>query len=142
MPRAKEGGAVDTMFFWHKRLSLPGKHLAAAIAFFVFGILIIPWLPSKTTLLRRLAILPALVCLALWISIILTPNHRNDVVVVGDAAVLRTADSRGAPAARSAPLPAGSEGEVTERRGSWVRVSLAGSFSGWLPKSSVAFVVP
>jgi SH3-like domain-containing protein len=59
-----------------------------------------------------------------------------------DDAVLRAADSAGAPAALSQPLPRGAEVTVVERRDSWTKVRLASGTAGWLPSGAVERISP
>lgn len=69
-------------------------------------------------------------------------GHAHETVVIEDGAVLRSADSFGAPAALANPLPAGAELRTLETRGSWVRVSLADGTRGWLTAGTIEQVEP
>ena len=69
-------------------------------------------------------------------SVVFEDRHPDDAVVMDDV-VLRAADSAGAPAALSQPLPRGVEVTVLERRAAWTRVRLAGGMAGWVPTGAV-----
>lgn len=134
----KSKSAVDTLFFWHSSLSVPQRHLAAAIAFALAMLLLSPW-GWRTVLLRRLSVLPVLVCLAMIVSVVLEPDRSDEAVVVTDEVVVRSADSSGAPAV-AAPLTAGAEATVVEERGPWTKIKLADGVVGWVQTASVELI--
>jgi hypothetical protein len=68
-------------------------------------------------------------------------QHRDDAIVI-DGVTLRAADSVGAPAAISQPLPRGAEVTILERRAAWTRVEIASGQSGWVPEGAVERVHP
>jgi len=141
MPRAESGGALDTLFFWHHRLSAAHRHLLGAAAFAVTILLLVPW-GRRSRLRRRLALIPALFWLAMTTSVIFQRDAAADVVVIDDGVVLRSADSVGAPPALSQPLPSGAEARALESRESWTRIGLADGTAGWVPSRSVEHVKP
>lgn len=61
-------------------------------------------------------------------------------VLLADGAVLRSADSVGAPPAFGNPLPSGTELTVLEERATWVRAALADGTQGWLPSRGIGRV--
>lgn len=128
---------MDSFFFWHHTTTAAERHLMAAFAFASSVLLFVVW---RRRSFRWVAVLPAAVCVVLWVSILLEPDRTRDAVVVIDGAILRSADSAGAPAALDAPLPAGVEVRVAEERGDWARVVLPGGAQGWIPRTSVARV--
>ena len=69
-------------------------------------------------------------------SVVFEDRHPDDAIVMDDV-VVRAADSAGAPAALSQPLPRGVEVTVLERRAAWTRVRLAGGMTGWVPTGAV-----
>jgi hypothetical protein len=96
----------------------------------------VPWTGRRRRSLTPLAIFGGAVWLAMLLSLALEDRRGGDAVVM-QAAVLRTADSIGAPAALTTPVPAGVEVVVGEARGGWVRIKLASGASGWLPAGVV-----
>ena len=83
------------------------------------------------------ALLPAAVWLAMLVSLCTEDRRENDAVVI-DSVVLRAADSTGAPAALSSPLPRGTEVTLLERRDTWAKVRIANGTAGWVPDGAVA----
>jgi hypothetical protein len=71
--------------------------------------------------------------------VVFEDRHPDDAVVMDDV-VLRAADSAGAPAALSQPLPRGIEVAVIERRDAWTKVRLAGGMAGWVPADAVEWI--
>jgi SH3-like domain-containing protein len=70
------------------------------------------------------------------VSLVIEDRRADDSVVM-DSVVLRAADSAGAPAALSTPLPRGTEVTLVERRDGWTRVRLASGTTGWVPDGAV-----
>ena len=90
--------------------------------------------------LRRLAVVPLVVWATATGSAVLSTGLSNAGVLLADGAMLRSADSVGAPPAFGNPLPSGTEITVLEERSTWVRAALADGTQGWLPASGVARV--
>jgi hypothetical protein len=142
LPRPPTQGAVDALFFWHHAWTRVTRHLVGAVAFALAALLVTPWplAAGRRRLLRRLAVAPGLVWLAMATSLVLERSAAGDAVVVQGGITLRAADSAGAPAALSSPLPAGAEVSVVERREGWSRVRLSTGVAGWLPDAALESV--
>lgn len=136
-----DAGAVDSLFFWHREWSLATRHLVAAIAFAIFILLLVPWNERFSRVARRISVLPLLLFLATLGSALMEPDTSASAVVVNHGQTLRTADSIGAPPAIGAPVPAGLEVSIVERRGAWTQISLPDGTTGWLASSSVESVL-
>jgi hypothetical protein len=140
----QQASAADTLFFWHRSFTGAQKHLLAALAFALALLLLTPWAPhsrSRRTL-RWLAIIPALGTVALLSSVAVAETPDDAVVVVDGSAVLRSADSAGAPAVQSQPPGAGAEARVSDRRSDWVRLSFSDGTSGWIRREAIEYVAP
>ena len=139
LAKPESKGAMDSLFFWHYSLTAPERHLIGAAAFFVAVLLCAPWSrsPRRRRILRRFAVLFAAIWIAAFASVMLSADAAPGAVVVSDGALLRSADSLGAPATLARPLPAGAEVTLLEARDVWTRVMLADGTSGWLPSSTV-----
>lgn len=142
LPRPRQKGAVETLFFWHQTMSTAWRHLWGAVAFAVAMLLVIPWSTWRQATRTRLAVVAALLWLAMTGSALLDAGATRAGVVTLDGVTLRSADSDGAPAALASPLPAGGEIEVIEQRESWTRIALADGTRGWLKSHAVKQVVP
>lgn len=133
--RPASSSATETLFFFVS-WSRDRRLVIGALAFAIMILGVTPWRGARRRNLAPVAAVAGLVWGAMTISLVVEDRHRGDVVVM-QASVLRTADSAGAPAARVTPLPAGAEATVTERRGDWVRVRMAGNATGWLPAAAI-----
>lgn len=137
---ASAGGATDTLLFFHT-WPRTQKLLVGAGAFAIAILLLVPWGGRRRRGLRGLAALPLVVWIAMVASAVLEDGHEDDAVVMDDA-VMRAADSAGAPAALSQPLPRGTEVTLLERRDAWTRIRIANGTSGWVPGGAVERVLP
>ena len=139
----EDGGALDSLLFWHRRMTGPAKHILAAAAYALLVLLLVPIGPRRHARLRRgAALAPGVVVLAMWGSLAGQRDLSGDAVVVSDGVVLRAADNPGAPAVISEPVPAGAEATILEQRESWNRIALPGGAAGWLPTGSLAHIEP
>ena len=99
-------------------------------------LLFVPWTGTRKRGLVLISILPAAIWIAMLGSVVLEDHHRDDAIVM-DAVVLRAADSAGAPAALTQPLPRGTEVTLIERRDAWTKIRLANGTAGWIPEGSI-----
>jgi hypothetical protein len=136
--RNTSSAASDTLFFFHQ-WPTPRKLIIAAVAFAFTVLWLVPWSVGFRRW-RGLAVVPALVWLALTVSVFVEDKHTNDAVVMDDI-VLRAADNAGAPAALNDPLPRGVEVVIREQRDAWTRIELANGTLGWVPSGAVERVV-
>ena len=131
-------GATEALLFFHawpraRRLLVGAAAFAAAI------LLLVPWSGRRRRGLAAAAVLPLAIWLAMLASVALEDRHERDAVVM-DAVVLRAADSAGAPAALTQPLPRGAEVAIVERRADWARIRIASGTEGWIPSGAVETV--
>jgi hypothetical protein len=136
--RPAASGATDTLLFFHawpraRKLIVGGAAFAVAI------LVLVPWSGRRRRGFAGLAVLPLAVWIAMLASVVFEDRHPDDAVVMDDV-VLRAADSAGAPAALSQPLPRGIEVAVIERRDAWTKVRLAGGMAGWVPADAVEWI--
>jgi hypothetical protein len=132
----------DSFFSWHRSWSLAERAAAAAFCFLLAALLIAVAVRWRVPLLRGMAVLPAALWLALLTSLAYDnwfPGNPAAVVMLDDTAVY-AADSINAPASFAQPLLAGSEVEVLENRGDWVRIALADSRGGWVKRNSLGML--
>jgi hypothetical protein len=132
--------ATETLLFFH-HWSLGWRLVVGAVAFALGTLLLVPWRGRRSRTLAGVALIPFAIWLALLASILLEDRHADDAVVM-DGVVLRAADSAGAPAALTQPLPRGAEVTILERRAPWTRVQIASGAIGWVPDGAVERVAP
>jgi BatD DUF11 like domain len=137
--RPATGGATDTLLFFHT-WPRARKLLVGSAAFAIAILLLVPWSGRRRRGFAGLAVLPLAVWIAMLASVVFEDRHPDDAVVMDDV-VLRAADSVGAPAALSQPLPRGVEVTVIERRDAWTKVRLAGGMAGWVSAGAVERIV-
>jgi hypothetical protein len=127
--------AADTLLFFH---TWPrARRLLVGAAAFAAGILLlVPWSGRRRRGLAAAAVLPFAIWLAMLASVLLEDRHEGDAVVM-DAVVMRAADSAGAPAALTQPLPRGAEVSILEERDDWTRIRIASGTVGWVPSGAV-----
>ncbi|HEY5944724.1 MAG TPA: hypothetical protein VIV40_04505 [Kofleriaceae bacterium] len=133
--RPSEASATDNLFFFHQ-WPRPRRLLVAAAAFAIALLLLVPWGGRRRRSLTGLSVLPFAVWLAMIVSLVLEDRRADDAVVM-DGVVLRAADSAGAPAAMSQPLPRGAEVTLVERRDTWAKIRLPSGTAGWIPDGAV-----
>ncbi len=133
--RPTTGGAADALFFFHD-WPRPRRLLVGALAFAIVVLLLVPWTGKRRRGLAMLALLPAVVWIVMVASVALEDRHADDAVVM-DAVVMRAADSAGAPAALTQPLPRGTEVTLVERRDTWTKIRIASGAAGWVPDGAV-----
>ena len=137
---AQTSGATDTLLFFHT-WPRARKLIVGAVAFAVGVLLLVPWTGRRKKALGMLAVIPFAVWIAMVGSVLLEDRRVDDAVVMDDV-VLRAADSAGAPAALSQPLPRGTEVTILERRGSWTQVRVANGTAGWVASGAVEKIAP
>jgi hypothetical protein len=132
---ATTSSATDTLFFFH---AWPRglRILVGAGGFAIAVLLLVPWGAERRRSVTAAALVPGALWLAMTVSVLVEDRKEDDGVVM-EAAMLRAADSAGAPASRAAPVPPGSEVTILERRDTWLRVRLGGGVTGWLPSGTV-----
>jgi hypothetical protein len=133
--RQAESSATDALFFFHQ-WPRPRRMLLGAGAFAIAILLLVPWGGRRRRALTGVAVLPFAIWLAMVASLVLEDRRRDDAVVM-DGVVLRAADSAGAPAALTQPLPRGAEVRIVERRDAWTKIRLANGTAGWVPDGAV-----
>ncbi len=138
--RPPASGATDTLLFFHA-WPRARKLLVGSAAFAIAILLLVPWSGRRRRGFAGLALLPLAVWVAMIASVVFEDRHPDDAVVMDDV-VMRAADSAGAPAALSQPLPRGAEVTVLERRDAWTKVRLPGGMAGWVPAGAVERIAP
>ena len=127
--------ATDNLLFFH-RWPRGMRLLVGAGAFALAILLLVPLRGRRRRAFTGIAVIPLAVWLAMIISVVIENRHTNDGVMM-DGVVLRAADSVGAPAALTQPLPRGAEVTILERRDAWTRIRIANGTTGWVQAGAV-----
>lgn len=142
VPRPRQGGILDSFFFWHRTLSRDVRGLAAACSFALAALGIALSLRLGSGAPRNLALLPLTVWVALLGSLALesAEGPALEAVISAEEVIARAADSKLAPRLLPGALPGGTEVRVVESRQAWLRVRLANGRDVWVPESSTTLI--
>ena len=134
---------VDSLFFWTEDVSLSRLSTIAAILFAAAVIMFcVGWI-GQQSLIRNLAVIPALCWLVVLGGVIgKSLNEDTNNLIVIQEATLFSADSETSSPRISRPLPDGAEVETLQTRERWIEVRLPGNVSGWLLKSKSTEIMP
>lgn len=139
---ASGDAVLDTVFFWHGRMSLPAKRRGGLVLYALgFALLaLVAWRRSSP----RIVLIAGLGCLVIAAALLVSAGiestdlvARQDAVVLADEMPLRKGDGYAYPPRYENPLHTGAEVRIVEERGGWVRVVLPNGNEGWLPVSAV-----
>lgn len=89
----------------------------------------------------NLSVVLVLLWCSLGLSISMDWFEPPKAFVFKTEAILRAADSNGAPALMSKEIPPGTKLEVLKSQGNWIQVNLDSGEKGWLPKSKVLTIL-
>ena len=136
-------GFLHALFFWHDTLSANTRLVLFALTW--IGGFALLYLARWKRRLRAVAVVTLVVAVAMLASLLVTERERRSA---GDAVLLvrtegRSGDGDFYSPSHTAPLPAGVELEVLERRqgdGGWIHGKLRDGTTTWLPASTVETV--
>lgn len=133
---------LATLFFWHTGMSFSGRRALFLVIWPLVFLLLV--LGKRRRWVLGLALLSGLAGAALLTSLGLSARAeaKSTGCVLRVSVEGRSGDGKSYSLSHSAPLPAGSEAQVLEARGSWVHVALPDNTQAWVPKESAARVIP
>jgi tetratricopeptide (TPR) repeat protein len=157
-PEAGAGkGLLRTLFFWHDSLSMAARRALLA-ALWLAGWLLLatrllqgwkncseqifhPWKNSSGSVFTGVCLVAAG---ALLVSLAVSDAEARgrEEAVLTTRTEGRTGDGDFYSPSHSAPLPAGAEAEILERRAAWSHVRLRDGSTAWLPAARLAPVLP
>lgn len=142
VPHPEPASVLDTFFSWHRSLSVGERASYAAWMFALAAALFAAAIFWRRPGLRNLGWIPALLWLAIVVSLAFDrfSSRPDEAVITAPEAIARAADSINAPTRFSRPLPAGVEVQVLETRPGWTRVGFADGRDAWLAASAVSRV--
>ncbi len=136
---------IDTLLFWHHRLTLRTK-IPIALSTWTLGFALLAmgvWLErgrAARARTLRLAAAALVVAVAIGGSALLELRdraRRDAAVIVADEVEMRTGDGASYPARYENPVHSGAEVRVVEERAGWVHVELPDDKRGWVPTAAV-----
>jgi hypothetical protein len=133
---------LATLFFWHTGMSFSSRRALFLVIWPLVFLLLA--LGKRRRWVLGLALLSALAGVALLTSLALTAqaDEASAGCVLRVSVEGRSGDGKSYSLSHSAALPAGSEARALETRASWVHVALPDGTEAWIPRESVAWVIP
>ena len=135
-----EQKVLQTLFFWHYDFSLRVRFLLACLGFAVVcaGLTLMVWRGRRSSALAVTVVSGALV--ACFIGSVGLEIHRRQQqaygVIIASEVVARQGDGLNYPASFKAPLHAGTEFRLLEKRPAWFYIQLADDSEAWIPDDS------
>ncbi len=139
-----ERQVLRTLVFWHYDFSMRAKFTAACFCFAVFclSLTVMIWF-GRRALLTTVTVVSAglLVCLIGSLAVDGYSQAANlSGVVVAAEVVAYQGDGQNYPPSFKAPLHAGTEFELIERRPGWFHIKLADDSDGWIPQNTAEII--
>jgi tetratricopeptide (TPR) repeat protein len=131
---------LQTLFFWHYDFSMRVKFTVACVCFAIFclGLAATVWFGRKSLLTATTCIAAVLLlCFAGSVAVEGYSRITNlSGVIVAPEVVAYQGDGQNYPPSFKAPLHAGTEFELVERRPGWSHIKLADGSDGWIPQNT------
>ena len=141
VPKPDQEILLGSFFDWTRHLKSSDWFGFAGIAFLIAAVCCAIFLRTENRVLRALAITFGVI----WIAALIVGFSQSDsvtpiAVVVVPETTARSADSIHAPARFPEPLPSGTELEIVDDRGEWLRVRMFDGREVWVRASAVELV--
>jgi tetratricopeptide (TPR) repeat protein len=139
-----EKRVLQTLFFWHYDFSIKTKFVVTCIFFAVVCIVftVIVWFGRTATRTTAAAICGILlVCFV--VSVVLDSRSQARMVcgvITAEEVVARQGDGQNYPASFKAPLHAGTEFDLLERRPGWFHIRLFDGSEGWISETGAELI--
>jgi tetratricopeptide (TPR) repeat protein len=139
-----EKRVLQTLFFWHYDFSIKTKFVVTCIFFAVVCIVftVIVWFGRTATRTTAAAICGILlVCFV--VSVVLDSRSQARMVcgvITAEEVVARQGDGQNYPASFKAPLHAGTEFDLLERRPGWFHIRLFNGSEGWISETGAELI--
>jgi len=135
---------LRTLVFWHYDLSMRAKFIFACVCFAVLclGLTVMIWF-GRRALLTALTGVSAvlLVCLIGSLAVEQYSQAANlSGVIVAPEVVAYQGDGQNYPPSFKAPLHAGTEFELIERRPNWFHIKLSDGSDGWISQTTAEII--
>jgi tetratricopeptide (TPR) repeat protein len=135
---------LQTLVFWHYDLSMRARFATACVCFAVFclGLTVMIWFGRNASLMTVTVVSAGLlVCLIGSLAVEEYSQAANlSGVIVSPEVVAYQGDGQNYPPSFKAPLHAGTEFELVERRPGWFHIKLADGSDGWIPQNAAGII--
>jgi tetratricopeptide (TPR) repeat protein len=135
---------LQTLVFWHYDLSMKIKFTIACVCFAVFCLALTAmiWFGRKASL--TMVTVVSAVLLVCFIGSLAVEGYSQTAnslgVIVSPEVVAYQGDGQNYPLSFKAPLHAGTEFELIERRPGWFHIKLADGSDGWIPLNTAELI--
>jgi tetratricopeptide (TPR) repeat protein len=135
---------LQTLVFWHYDFSMRTKFTVACVCFAVFclGLTIMIWLGRNVLLTTVTGVSAVLV--VCFIGSLAVEGYSQAVnlsgVIVSPEVVAYQGDGQNYPPSFKAPLHAGTEFELVERRPGWFHIKLTDDSDGWISQNAAEII--
>ncbi len=139
-----EKRVLATLFFWHYDLSMKMKFDIACVCFGALCLAVAAaiWLGRRASLTVVAGV--SAVLLLCFVGSLGIEGYRQSTqlagVIIAPEVVAYQGDGQNYPPSFKAPLHAGTEFELIERRPGWLHIRLADGSDGWLAQSAVGLI--
>jgi tetratricopeptide (TPR) repeat protein len=135
---------LQTLFFWHYDFSMRTRFTVACVSFAVVCVSLtaLVWL-GRSAGATVTAAIAGIVLLCVSFSVVLESNDRTkriSGVITSDQVVAHQADWKDSPASFKAPLHAGTEFDLLEKRPGWLHIELSDGSDGWIPETAAEII--
>jgi tetratricopeptide (TPR) repeat protein len=135
---------LQTLVFWHYDFSMRAKFTVACVCFAVFCLCltVMIWF-GRNASLTVVTVISAglLVCLISSLTVEAYSQTANlSGVIISPEVVAYQGDGQNYPSSFKAPLHAGTEFELVERRSGWFHIKLADGSDGWISQSTAEII--
>jgi tetratricopeptide (TPR) repeat protein len=135
---------LQTLVFWHYDFSMRARFTIACVCFAVFclGLTVMIWFGRNAPLTAATVVSACLlVCLIGSLAVEEYSQAANLAgVIVSPEVVAYQGDGQNYPPSFKAPLHAGTEFDLIERRPGWFHIKLADGSDGWIPQNAAGII--
>jgi hypothetical protein len=135
---------LETLFFWHYDFSIRTKFLITCILFAIVcisGILML-WRGRSPPLIAT-SVICGILTVSFLASVVVEARSRANTicgVITADQVVARQGDGPNYPESFKAPLHAGTEFDLLEKRPGWLHIMLSDDSEGWIPDNAAGLI--
>ncbi|UCF43276.1 MAG: hypothetical protein JSV99_12015 [Planctomycetota bacterium] len=139
-----EKRVLQTLFFWHYDFSIKTKFVLSCVFFAILciSLTLILWF-GRSVPATATAVICGILLACFIISVVLEAGNQKRLVcgvITAEGVVARQGDGQNYPASFKAPLHAGTEFDLLERRAGWFHLRLSNGSEGWIPETGAELI--